>query len=138
MGRPLGSMSWLLGRALAALRERLSSRGVTLTGGMSSLLLALQGPIPVPEHLAANTLRALGVLGTASPLMALVDAVLRELAAERTARLVRSLVGTLLVCLGLAAGSTAVTQRLAASTSASGTTPAVTSCPCKCSLTTKN
>jgi RNA polymerase sigma-70 factor (ECF subfamily) len=132
LGRPVGSMSWLLGRALAALRERLSRRGLTLHGGMPPLLLALQGPIPVPEGLAAATLRGLGAAGTASPLAALVEAVLRELAAERSSRLVRTLTGVLLGVALSAAGVTALSQRLAASSTRSGDTSAVQPCPGQC------
>jgi RNA polymerase sigma-70 factor (ECF subfamily) len=113
LGRPLGSMSWLLSRGLAALRERLAGRGLTLTGGMSSLLLALQCPVPVSGPLLLATLRSLGVLGTASPIVLLAEAVLRELAAERTSKLVRAVVISFLVLLGAsAAGYAAVASGL--------------------------
>ncbi len=101
LGRPLGSMSWLLSRALQTLRERLTRRGMKLTGGMSSLLLALQGPFPVSEELLLATLRVVGVVGTASPLAFLIEAVLRELKAERSMRLVRGVLMAFLLVLGV-------------------------------------
>jgi hypothetical protein len=80
---------------------------------MSSLLLALQGPVAIPEQLLAATLRSIGVLGTASPIFVLAEAVFRELAAERASRLVRALVVSLLVLVGAgAAGYTAVAAGL--------------------------
>jgi RNA polymerase sigma factor (sigma-70 family) len=99
LGRPQGSMSWLLTRALTALRKRLAGRGLTLTGGMSSLLLALQGPLPVSEELLLNTLRAAGTAGAASPLAGLITAVLRDLQTEAAPRLARAAVVALLVVL---------------------------------------
>ncbi|MFO0846335.1 MAG: sigma-70 family RNA polymerase sigma factor [Gemmataceae bacterium] len=103
LGRPLGSVSWLLGRALAALRKGLAGRGLTLTGGMSSLLLALQGPISIPPELLAATLRSVGALGTASPLAALIGAVLRDLPTEGESRPLRAAAVALLVVLGASA-----------------------------------
>lgn len=112
LGRPLGSMSWLLNRALAALRRGLANRGLTLTGGMSSLLLALQGPFPVSPDLVVATLRVLGTLGTTSPLAVLVAAVLRDLVPERASTVVRTASLALLVLLAMGAGYKAIASGL--------------------------
>lgn len=103
LGKPVGSMSWLVARALSALRERLARRGLTLTGGMSSLLLALQGPVFVSPELVVATIRSLGALVTTSPLAALVESVLREWSREHVSRLTRVIVLSLLVFLGVGA-----------------------------------
>lgn len=103
LGQPVGSMSYLLSRGLTALRERLARRGMMLTGGMSSLLLALQGPIALPAELVLATARAVATLGTTSPLVLLAQSVLRDLGSERAARRIRTVLASLAVFLGLTA-----------------------------------
>jgi hypothetical protein len=85
------------------LRTPLSSRGMTLTGGMSSLLLAFRGPLPISEEWLVATLRAIGVLGTASPLLALIDAVWAELDVERPTSMIRAAVIAFLLAMGVGA-----------------------------------
>jgi RNA polymerase sigma factor (sigma-70 family) len=135
LGRPLGSISWLLNRALGELRERLGNRGMTLMGGMPLLMLALQGPIPVPGALIAGTLRALAA-GTVGRLAALIDAILREMAGEATSPLNRVLTGLLLGLTLSLAGYAALSTRLSASSARPGDPPAAAQ-PCggKCGAT---
>jgi RNA polymerase sigma factor (sigma-70 family) len=85
---PVGTMSWLLGKALGALRGRLTRRGLMLPAGLPALLLALGRSDGVPQALLEATFRLVPLAVAGKALLGLIPAGVRELADQATRRVV--------------------------------------------------
>src|SRR5262249_62422584 len=80
LGRPVGSMSWLLARALGALRARLTHRGLSLPSAVPALLLLLNQGDGVPGWLVDATAKAASLLAAGAALHGVVSAPVSRLA----------------------------------------------------------
>jgi RNA polymerase sigma factor (sigma-70 family) len=104
LGRPAGSMSRHVGRALELLRGRLVRRGAVLTTGVLSAALANDlAAGPVPTVLAGATVRAALAVASggaaAASVVALADSVACELVGSRV-KIVTALLVSLVVAVG--------------------------------------
>jgi RNA polymerase sigma factor (sigma-70 family) len=102
LGRPAGSMSRHVGRALELLRGRLVRRGVALSAGaLSAALTSDLAAGSVPTTLAGATVRAALVVAiggaVAGPVAALAESVACRLAGSRTRGILAILVSLALV-----------------------------------------
>jgi RNA polymerase sigma factor (sigma-70 family) len=79
LGRPPGSMSRLLERGRSLLRDRLTRRGVALSAGLLAAALAENARAVTPAALAQCTLRAAATGPIPSPVLVLVEGVLRQM-----------------------------------------------------------